>query len=80
MINLKPQIIQNIDSTHNFFYYPANYAPKEAIPDKYDVNGPINNLLYMTAKIIIWISLFAAFGSIIVLLYLFAKEFKKSGE
>ncbi len=59
-INLKPQIINLIDSTHDWFYYPVNYKPKEKIFDQYDVNGGFDNLLYKLAWLIIIVSIILA--------------------
>lgn len=59
-INLKPQVINLIDSTHDWFYYPVNYKPKEKIFDQYDVNGIFDNLLYKLVWLIIIISIILA--------------------
>lgn len=60
VIPLKPQIISEIDSTHEWFYYPVNYRPKEKVFDNYDVYGPIDNLLYQIMWIILVISILLA--------------------
>ena len=60
-VELKPQAIQLIDSTHDWFYYPVNYIPKEEIWDNYEVYGTFDNLLYSFAWLIIIFSIILAF-------------------
>src|SRR3989344_997497 len=59
-INLKPQIISVIDSTHEWFYYPVNYIPKEKIFDRYNVNGFFNGVIYKFAWLVIILSIILA--------------------
>lgn len=68
-IKLDERLIPIIDSTHNFFYYPLNYLPRDQIIDNYESNGFVNSLLYYFAKIIIWASFAISLGSIFYLLY-----------
>ncbi|MDP3026548.1 MAG: hypothetical protein Q8N63_02480, partial [Nanoarchaeota archaeon] len=76
-INLKPQVLSVIDSTHEWFYYPVNYIPKEKIFDNYSVNGVFNNLLYKFAWLILIISIiFAIFSPILIFINLFLNKFK----
>ncbi len=56
-MQFKPQILASIDSTHEWFYYPVNYLPKEKIWDNYDVYGFFDNLLYKIMWIIIILSI-----------------------
>ncbi len=65
-VELKPGVISLIDSTHNWFYYPPRYTPKNQILDNYNVNGTINNLLFLIAKLIIWVSLIIALICIVL--------------
>ena len=73
-IAFSPELINTIDSTHSFFYYPAYYKPKDQIIDNYDVNGLINNLLYLMAKCIIWLSLIFCLLCIVLPFYLLYKS------
>ncbi len=74
VINLNPQILNVIDSTHSFFFYPAMYKPESKIFDTYNVNGPINKALYFMAKMVIWLSILASLLSILLVFYLLYKE------
>lgn len=56
----KPQIFEEIDSTHDWFYYPVNYIPKEKIWDNYSVYGVFDNLLYKLMWLIIISSIILA--------------------
>ncbi|MFQ5531609.1 MAG: hypothetical protein ACE5ES_03260, partial [Candidatus Nanoarchaeia archaeon] len=75
-IPLKPQLIPIIDSTHEWFYYPVNYEPKERIFDNYEVYGPLDNLLFQFAWIIIISSIILAIVFPLILLSKLKKEFK----
>lgn len=59
-INLKPAMISVIDSTHDWFYYPVNYVPKEKIFDNYEVKGFFDNLIYKFAWLITIFSIISA--------------------
>jgi len=59
-MQFKPQITSAIDSTHEWFYYPVNYIPKEKIWDNYDVYGIFDNLLYKIAWLIMILSIILA--------------------
>ncbi|PIN77164.1 hypothetical protein COV15_02890 [Candidatus Woesearchaeota archaeon CG10_big_fil_rev_8_21_14_0_10_34_12] len=72
VIPLKPQILSIADSTHDWFYYPVNYLPKEKIFDNYQVNGTLDNLIYLIAWIITISSIVLAITfSIVPFFYLF---------
>lgn len=73
-IQFKPQIISAVDSTHEWFYYPVNYIPKEKIWDNYDVYGVLDNLIYKIA----WLIIILAIGLAIVLPIFPFIELKKS--
>ncbi len=77
-INLKPRLIERIDSTHNFFYYPERYEPKEEIFDNYNFSGAINKGLFMLAKLIIWAGFVIALLAIPMMFYLLWREFRIS--
>lgn len=76
-IYLHPFLMKEIKSTQNFFYYPANYSPKTKAIDYYEVNGFFPVVLFLVAKILIWISLFWCIFSIFFLFYLVYKEESK---
>ncbi|MDP1729072.1 MAG: glycosyltransferase family 39 protein [archaeon] len=59
-ININPELIPLVDSTHNWWYYPVNYRPKNMIFDNYNVNGFFNKTFYLLMWIIIWISIILA--------------------
>lgn len=59
-MQFKPQILQSVDSTHEWFYYPVNYLPKEKIWDNYNVYGVFDNLLYKLMALIIFLSILLA--------------------
>ena len=65
----KPQILQLVDSTHDWFYYPLHYKPKEKIFDNYSITGLLDNLIYLFAWSILIISIILAFIFPIILIY-----------
>lgn len=73
---LKPQMISVVDSTHDWFYYPVNYQPKEKIFDNYEVYGAFDNLLYKFAWSIIILSIIFAILFPIFLIIKLIKSFK----
>jgi len=56
----KPQVFNLVDSTHDWFYYPLNYLPKEKIFDTYEVVGPLDNVIYKFAWLVIIVSIILA--------------------
>ncbi|HRZ85792.1 MAG TPA: glycosyltransferase family 39 protein [Candidatus Paceibacterota bacterium] len=74
-VDLDPQIIQLIESTHIWFYYPVNYYPKDKIFDNYDVNGPLNSIIYKISWLIIIISIIISIISIFLPLILFLNPY-----
>lgn len=74
MIDADPRIIPTIDSTHNWFYYPINYVPKEQIYDNYEVRGFFNNILYGLAWIILVLSIVASIVLIAIPFYYTYKQ------
>jgi len=56
-MNLNPQLISAVDSTHDWFFYPVNYSPKEKIFDNYEVNGFFDSTIYFFAWVIIIFSI-----------------------
>jgi len=70
-------MIEAVQSTHNFFFYPVNYKPKENINLRYEANGIINKLLDIIAHIILYIELLIAILSIILTIKLLFDEYKE---
>ena len=73
-INLKPQVVSLIDSTHDWFYYPVNYEPKEKIFDNYNVNGAVDGLIYKFAWLVIISSIILAILMPFLVIYYLIKE------
>lgn len=59
-ININPELISLVDSTHDWWYYPVNYKPKSKIFDNYSVNGGADGLLYQLMWLITWLSIASA--------------------
>ena len=59
-LNLNPELISLVDSTHNWWYYPINYKPKSQIFDNYNVRPGFDSLTYRLMRMILWLSIFAA--------------------
>lgn len=76
-VNLKPAVLPVIDSTQAFFYYPVAYKPKDQVFDHYEVNGVVNKLLFMSAKLIIWLGFIAALASIVVVIVMMTRVVKE---
>ncbi len=62
-INLNPELISLIDSTHYWWYYPVNYKPKSQIFDAYNVQAGFDNLLYK----LMWLITYASIAAAIIL-------------
>ena len=60
IIEIDPGLIPVVDSTHEWFYYPVNYEPKEKIFDNYDVYGTLDILIYKFAWLILIASIILA--------------------
>lgn len=73
-INLKPSILQAIDETHSFFFYPERYEPREKVVDNYKIDGFIDWVLFYFAKAIIWITLIVSLASVFLVFYLVFSE------
>lgn len=59
-VEIDPQLLTYIDNTHDWWYYPHNYEPKERIFDNYEVSPGLDSLFYMLMKMIHWLSIFTA--------------------
>lgn len=79
-VSLDSGILGEIDSTHNFFFYPAFYKPKEQILDYYELNGATSKFAFFVAKAIIWLSFVIAIASIFLVFYIFWKEEKNDNQ
>ncbi len=74
IINLNPELIPLVDSTHNWWYYPVNYKPKSQIFDNYAVKPGFDSLTYQLMKLIIWASIVAAIILAFAPIYYLIKE------
>ncbi len=72
--NLVPEALSIADSTHNWFYYPVRYTPKEASWDYIKLEKPSEKLLYYWGFLILYLSIIIAILSPILMFY----ELKKS--
>jgi hypothetical protein len=73
-LNLNPNLLYAVDSTHEWFYYPMRYRPKEKIFDIYSLNNGFDKLLFNIAKIIIFISMALAVLMPLMLIRYLSKE------
>jgi len=71
-----PGTIEAAQNTHNLFFYPVNYNPREAILLKYDATNPLHKFLDRIAHIILYIQLLIALLSIIGIILLLIKNQK----
>ena len=71
--------MQLVDSTHEWFYYPLRYAPKEKIFDDYNANG-FNKVLDIIAHIILYLEVLIAILAIFLIFYLLTKSESKKNE
>jgi len=73
---LLPGMIEAIQSTHEFFFYPINYKPKENIFLRYEAKDPFNRLLDIIAHIILYIEVIIALSSIILIIKILKDNYK----
>ena len=71
---LKSQSIQQIDSTHEWFYYPVNYSPKEKSFDWYEVHGSVDYIIYRFAWLVLIASIIASLIAPFYMVYLLSKQ------
>ena len=71
-INIKPDLYNYIQSTHEWFYYPLRFF-KESFDD-YKVNGFFNRIIDLFGHIILYFSIIIAIFSPIYLFYLLKKD------
>jgi len=76
---LKPTSLQLVDSTHEWFYYPLRYIPKEKIFDDYNANG-FNKVLDIIAHIILYLEVLIAILAIFLIFYLLTKSESEKNE
>ncbi len=73
---LFPGMIKAVQSTHNFFFYPVNYKPKEQIILRYEAKNPIHKMLDIIAHIILYIEVIIALFSIVILIKILIRDYK----
>ena len=73
---LIPGMIESIQSTHNFFFYPVNYKPKENIILKYEAKNPIHKGMDIIAHFILYIEILISILSIILLFIILKKDYE----
>ncbi|MDP4039338.1 MAG: glycosyltransferase family 39 protein [Candidatus Pacearchaeota archaeon] len=73
-IIMKSSVPSLIKSTHEWFYYPVNYQPKERIFDNYETQGFFSTLLDTTAHWVLYLELILAGLSVIYIFYLILGE------
>ncbi|MCW8965531.1 MAG: glycosyltransferase family 39 protein [Candidatus Pacearchaeota archaeon] len=75
-IMLDLELLEIVDSTHEWFFYPVRYEMKDKIYDKYEIHTNFDNFLNNLAFIIIYLSIFLALFSIVILVYYLVKDIK----
>jgi hypothetical protein len=70
---LKDSVLNVADATHEWFYYPLGYEPKEKIFDNYNANG-FNKFLDLIAHLILYTEILIALSSIILIFYILVKD------
>lgn len=73
-INFNPKVIQYIDQTHDWLYYPVNYEPKDRMIDKFEVKGFFPGLLNLLAWIVMILAIILAFILPALVIYYVWKE------
>lgn len=76
-LQLKPQILELADSTHDWFFYPLNYVPKEKIYDNYKIHNSFDAFLDFIGHIAVYLAVLIALVSPLIVFYLLWKDFKK---
>ena len=69
-------MVESIKRTHNFFFYPVNYEPKEDIILQYEAKNPLHKLLDIIAHIILYIEILIALFSIILIIKIMKDDYK----
>ncbi|MBI2005180.1 MAG: hypothetical protein HYS80_00250 [Candidatus Aenigmarchaeota archaeon] len=76
-IQAKPQVLELVDKTHTFFFYPVRYEPIGSAYDAYTPKTFLDKTLNTSARIILFVSVLIALISIPYTLYLIFKNFKR---
>jgi 4-amino-4-deoxy-L-arabinose transferase-like glycosyltransferase len=71
-----PGMIEKVQSTHNFFFYPVNYKPKESIILRYESKNPVHKLLDIIAHIILYIEILIVLFLIILIIKIIVDDYK----
>ena len=73
---LIPGIIEAVQSTHNFFFYPVNYKPKEEIILKYEAKNPFHKIMDIIAHIILYMEILISILSVILLFIILKRDYE----
>ena len=73
-IALPPEILSLADTTHEWFYYPMNYEPKERIWDNFATNTFFSKFFHSFGFLVLYISIIIGILAPIFLFY----ELKKN--
>ncbi len=79
-ISQKPQILNLVDQTHMFFFYPVRWALKNQIYDSYAPKGVIDNSIDILAHLMLYLAILIALLSPIFIVYKLYETFKKSNQ
>ena len=75
--SLKPEVLEIVDQTHIWFYYPVRWQLKERIYDSYTPKGFIDKSIDAFAKLILYLALTIALLTPLFLIHRIYKEYKK---
>ncbi|MEK6951729.1 MAG: glycosyltransferase family 39 protein [Nanoarchaeota archaeon] len=79
-LSQKPQILNLVDQTHMFFFYPVRWALKDQIYDSYTPRGVIDNSIDLTAHLIMYLAILLSLLSPVFLVYKAYETFKKDNK
>lgn len=71
---LKPQILEVVHQTHEFFFYPVRYENTAGIYDKYQTHGSFGSFLNSFAFFILYVAVFLAVISPLYVIYLLISD------
>ena len=73
---LIPGMMEAVQSTHNFFFYPVGYKPKEDIILRYEANNLFHRIIDKIAHIILYMEILISILSIILLFVILKKDYE----
>jgi len=77
-IDAKPGILQEVDKTHQFFFYPVRWTPKEVIYDTYTPKTFFDKSIDSFSRMALYLAVIIALLSIPYTLYLILKSLKNA--